>query len=411
MKNTLKIDVDLSLYVSVDILKDSRAAGEIATTVNNILESKGQKARVSSIVKASRNAISLLLSKKKKAIPKFLSVYLPMNVIESLCDTVVPNVPCNQGVVETSIGEDENSTSNDSNNSFSSFSHRQCISFSFLKNVLKVYATFEYLFDYFKHHLSVNSKPMNIQKILTDICNFIFLELRFSVNIRVLKSEISLQISHFVQSARKSAAGKSVIGILSKTDVFSLVFKSIIPLKKIQSTREFTQYRNSGDNLSPTLLIRKNNDQTDVFQFYPVLDTVEITFNETLVSKTLSSFDLRGALNIDELRFIIKECALICNLNLDIPNVEETLKTAILFDRTSDNSSSYFLTFALKCVSATEISKDYDQIPINDSHPFSAEEIDSIIGRTYSTRVSSALMKKIRFQLNRIRICIDKRKR
>ena len=208
MKKTLKIDVDLPLYVSVDILKDSRAAAEIATTVNNILESKGQKARVSSIVKASRNAISLLLSKKKKAIPKFLSVYLPMNVIESLCDTVVPNVPCNQGVVETSSGEDENSTSNDSNNSFSSFSHRQCISFSFLKNVLKVYATFEYLFGYFKHHLSVNSKPMNIQKILTDICNFIFLELSFSVNIRVLKSEISLQISHFVQSARKSAAGK-----------------------------------------------------------------------------------------------------------------------------------------------------------------------------------------------------------
>ena len=40
----------------------------------------------------------------------------------------------------------------------------------------------------------------------------------------------------------------------------------------------------------------------------------------------------------------------------------------------------------MKCVSTTDISKDYDQIPINDSHPFSAEEIDSIIGRTYSTR-------------------------
>ena len=99
----------------------------------------------------------------------------------------------------------------------------------------------------------------------------------------------------------------------------------------------------------------------------------------------LSSFDLR-VLNIDELCFIVKECALICNLNLDIPNVEETLKTAILFDRTSDNSSSYFLTVVLKCVSAPEISKDYDRIPINDSHPFSAEEIDSIIGRIYSTR-------------------------
>ena len=198
MKNTLKIDVDLSLYVSVDILKDSRAADEIATTVNNILESKGQKARDSSIAKASRTVISLLLSKKKKVIHKFLSVYLPMNVIESLCDTVVLNVPCDEGIVETSIGEDDNSRSNDSNNSFSSFSHRQCIYFSFLKNVLKVYATFEYLFDYFKHHLSVNSKPMTIQKILTDICNFIFLESRFSVNIRVLKSEISLQKSHFV---------------------------------------------------------------------------------------------------------------------------------------------------------------------------------------------------------------------
>ncbi|CAF4894946.1 unnamed protein product, partial [Rotaria socialis] len=102
---------------------------------------------------------------------------------------------------------------------------------------------------------------MNLDRILYDMCTYIFLELKCSVYIRKLKKEIRLQISRIVQSARVRAAGKSVIHIL------------------LQSIGEFIQYQNK-DNSSPILLIRKTNDETDVFQFYPWLNMVEITFND-----------------------------------------------------------------------------------------------------------------------------------
>ncbi|CAF3290599.1 unnamed protein product [Rotaria sp. Silwood2] len=148
---------------------------------------------------------------------------------------------------------------------------------------------------------------------------------------------------------------------------------------------EFIQYRNN-DHLSPILLIRKRSEETDILQFYPFSNTLEITFNDTLVKKCFSSFDLTRALDVDELSHLIRECALIYDLNLDVSFLEETLKTKILFDRTSYKFSSYFLTVAVKLVQIDESSKASDQIPVNDYHSFNETDMDAIIGRTYSTR-------------------------
>ncbi|CAF4550230.1 unnamed protein product, partial [Rotaria socialis] len=350
MKSALKIDVDVSMNASVESLKDSSVINEISKKVIDILKEKGHKARLSAVEKASKNAVSLLLTKKNGKAPTFLSVYIPANVVESLCDTVVPTVSSDDDSSTRSVSEDDGIESDScaSQNS-SSNSHDRHISFSVCNEVMK------------------NNRAMNLDRILSDICAYIFLQLKCSVYIRKLKKEISLQISRIVQSARVRAAGKSVIHIL------------------LQSIGEFIQYRNK-DNSSPILLIRKTNDETDVFQFYPWLNMVEITFNDMFVKKTLSSFDVLGVLNIDELSYLISECAFISNLRLDILAVEEALKTNILFDCTSSSSSSYFSILVGKAEQIDEPRDDCDQIPTNDSPSFSEEEIDAIIGRTYTTR-------------------------
>ncbi|CAF4485339.1 unnamed protein product, partial [Rotaria magnacalcarata] len=298
MKSALKIDVDVSMNASVESLKDSRVINEISKKVIDILKEKGQKARFSAVEKASKNAVSLLLTKKKGKTATFLSVYIPTNVVESLCDTVVPTVSSDDDSSARSVSEDDGieSDSSVSQNS-SSNSHDRDISFS--------------------------------------VCNE--------------------------------------------------VMKFINPLTEVQSIGKFIQYRNK-DNSSPILLIRKTNDETDVFQFYPWLNMVEITFNDMFVKKTLSSFDVLGVLNIDELSYLISECAFISNLRLDILAVEEALKTNILFDCTSSSSSSYFSILVGKAEQIDELRDDCDQIPTNDSPSFSEEEIDAIIGRTYTTR-------------------------
>ena len=105
MKRALKVDVDVSMYASDESMRDSRVVNEISKNVIDILEEKGQKARLSVVEKASRNAVSLLLSKKKGKVASFLSVYLPTNVVESICDTVVLTISSDE---ESSPGREEN---------------------------------------------------------------------------------------------------------------------------------------------------------------------------------------------------------------------------------------------------------------------------------------------------------------
>ena len=230
----------------------------------------------------------------------------------------------------------------------------------------------------------MHSKPIDLEKILTDICAYVFLKVKSSVNIHVLKNDISLQVSHIVQSARTRTVGRSIIGTLRVIDIFSLFFKSINPLNQIQLALGFIQYRNN-DHQSLILLIRKSNDENDIFQFYPFSDILEITFNEVLVKKDLSSFDLIGTLDIHELSYHITECALMYDINLGVTVLEETLKTKISFDRTSC-CSSYFLTIILECVPEDEVVKAAAQGRLNDSNSFGVDEMNAIVGRTYSTR-------------------------
>ncbi|CAF1999488.1 unnamed protein product [Rotaria magnacalcarata] len=375
------------MYQSIEVLKDSKIAYEISKAVNDILEKKGKKASASSIIKASKNAVSLLLSKKKRIIPTLLSVYLPATVIETVSDTVVPTISSDEDKSEPSIssGDDDNN-SYDSNSYFSSStSHGPHISFSMSNNLLKVDATFEYLEEYFKHSLSMNSKSMNLEKIVIDICTYVFLDLNFSVSIRELKNELSLQISRIVQSARVRAAGRSTIGILRTIEFFSLVFKFIICLNQTESKMGFVQHRNN-DLISPILLIRDSNSEKDVVQLFPFGDTLEITFNEGLVKKSVDSFDLTRTLDIEELSNLIEQCTSTYDINLDVTQLEETIKTTILFDRKSCEFSTYFLTVVLKLEKTNDTSNVSDQSLVNSSHSFSIDEIDDIIGRTYTTR-------------------------
>ena len=95
-------------------------------------------------------------------------------------------------------------------------------------DVLRANVTFEYLSDCFKHSLSGSKKSMNLEKLLFNVCTYVFLELNCSIDIRVLKSEIRRQISHIVQSARAHAGERSTIAVLRSTQCFSLSFKSVI---------------------------------------------------------------------------------------------------------------------------------------------------------------------------------------
>ncbi|CAF5099009.1 unnamed protein product [Rotaria sp. Silwood1] len=335
------------MYASLEILKESRVIEEISNKVHGLLKQKGQTARFSSITKASKNAVSLWLSKKKGIKPTSLSIYLPMNIVESLCDTVVPNLSSDEDNSPINITENDSNISEDSQSPFSSpLSQNRHISLSFCDNLVTADVT-----------------PMNLEKIVSDVCVYVFLELKCSVNIRALKNEISLQISHIVQAARVEAAGKI----------------------EVEPMMGFSQYRNN-NYLSPILLIRKTNEQIDILQFYPFPNIVEITFNELLIKKALSSFQLSRTLDINELISLVTECALTYNLNFDLSILEEALKTKILFNDTSFTLSPFFLNVVLKLVQVHEVQTDFDQTPANDSCSYSVEEIDAIIGRTYSTR-------------------------
>ncbi|CAF4416023.1 unnamed protein product [Rotaria sp. Silwood2] len=381
---SLKIDVDVSMYESIDELKDSPAIDNIMSKVVDILKKKGQKASNCSLLKYCKNAVSLLWSKKKETSPNLLIVYLPLKVLEYIQDTVVPNVSSDEEVSESGVDNEsiDNVTDCQLPLPVSSSSH---ISFSVRNNMLEAEASFEYLLDYFKHSLSMNSKSLNFDKILNDICTYVFIELKSSVNIRTLKKEISLQISHIVQSARYRAADKSIIKTLRISGNFSLVFKCISPLNKAQSIREFCQFRNNIP-LGPILLHRTFNEKNDILQFFPFSNTIEVTFNGAWIERVLSAFDFVGIIDVDDLCYLINECASTYNLKLDFNNLVETLKTEILCCRTKSSSNSNFLTVVVRCIEPNNVRKDHSQNSMNDYQSLLEVEMDSIVGRTYATR-------------------------
>ncbi len=119
--------------------------------VNDILENRGEKANSSSIVKACKNAISLLSSKKKQISPTLLTIYLPSKVVESVQDTVAPNGSSDEDISETSIDNDLDSQS-------SSSSSDSQVAFFMRNDVLKVETSFEHLLDYFKYLKFIHTK-------------------------------------------------------------------------------------------------------------------------------------------------------------------------------------------------------------------------------------------------------------
>ncbi|CAF1539235.1 unnamed protein product [Adineta ricciae] len=407
MQKTLKIDVDVSMHGSFEALKDFQVKQQILSEVNNVLKEKGQKSSAVSIDRAIRNAISLLSTRKKEKTPSILSVYLPTNSIEQSSDTVVPNISSDDDVstanasdtvvpnissdddVSTANASDtddnDNSTLNRSCESLSSSSESNVL-FSMTDNTLRIDAPFEYLEEYFKYSLTKNNKSMNLDKFVTDICKRVFVELRAAISMRELKNELSLQISHLVKSARRHAGSKSIISVLRSINLFSFIFKSMKPLKETNSLMGFIRYR-SNDDPGPILLIRTTNGALDILQFYPFAGAVEITFNEALAQQALSSFNERKTVNLDELSNLIQTCALSSNLKLDMDDVEEILKTKILFDRASlDSTKPSLLTATVNQVETDQILNSLDRTSAHHSPSFDADELDAIIGRTYSTR-------------------------
>ena len=403
MSKSLKIEIDVSVYESVIELKGFRAIDDLVNKVNLVLRREEKTVDRNVIVKACKNAVSLLSSKKKDIAPTVLKVYLPSNSLESIQDTVVPNASSDEEISENDVSGDQSqddsdnqpSTSSSSppsspSSSSSSFSHSSLslMSFSMCNEILTMKVPFEYLFDYFKHSLSRKSESMNLEKILRDICSYVFLEQKFSIDVRVLKKEISRQIAYIVQSAREYGDKRSVINNLRTRPFFNLMFKCVQSLRQVSSIRDYQQYRTEDSN-SPILFFRSSKEKDCFLQFYPHSYVVDVTFNELWIEDTLSSFDSIGEMNVDDLFDAIQECARTLDVNLNAENLLETLKTEILASRVSFSSSSSpprFLTVALKVEKKEYTRPNDDRNDVDDHQPFSAADIDAIIGPIYVTR-------------------------
>lgn len=146
MNKSFKIEIDVSMYNSIHMLKDPPTMDIIVNKVHSVLEERGQKASNSSITKACKNAISLLWSKRKHKRPTILAVYLPINMLQLMQDTFVPTTSSGEEAVENSIDNDSIRYDTDTQSSSSVFSISH-IAFSFCNQFLQIEASFEYLLN------------------------------------------------------------------------------------------------------------------------------------------------------------------------------------------------------------------------------------------------------------------------
>ena len=110
MKNTFRIEIDVSMYESVEAMQDARVIEDVVNQVKCILQKEGYRASCGLMMKASKNAVSLLLSRKKKIPPTILIIYIPMNTLESILDNLVPNSSSDDDLSDTNLAVDDDRT-------------------------------------------------------------------------------------------------------------------------------------------------------------------------------------------------------------------------------------------------------------------------------------------------------------
>ena len=380
----LKVVIDTCLLMSNEIRLNVGVLADISTLVTSNLSQNGQRASETTIRNACRNAISLILKKKRK-IDGSVAVYLPMNAIESITDGSIP-LPLVTGHSVSSRCDDSR-IAESSNISNSSSDQVSTIEFSFAisNDSLIMKTNFEYIVDYFQHSLSTRSKPMNLSKLVDTVCKHVFLDLKSSISIRSLKNDFSLQISHFVQHARRKAVGKSVIAVLRKKEHFEFTLKTFSSLNTIESVADFSCFRNVELN-SPILLIREQM-YIDVLHFDPCSNGVHVTFNMTWIEKALVSLDSSGTIDVDELVKVVNLCATKRKIEFNLFNLEEKLKTEILCHRIENECQPQYLSIFLHFDNENiTISHHSKRLQRNPSETYSDVDMDAIIRRTYETR-------------------------
>ena len=103
MSKSWKVELDVHMYESISELKSSNAINDLVNKVNVFLKTKDKTTSRNIIVKACKNAVSLLSSKKKETSLSLLTVYLPSNSLESLLDTVVSNASSDDDVSRSDV--------------------------------------------------------------------------------------------------------------------------------------------------------------------------------------------------------------------------------------------------------------------------------------------------------------------
>lgn len=384
MDKCIKIQIDVSAYESVEVLKEVRAITEITNIFISDLEKNGYRAKFGSIFKATKNAVSLLLSRKKRVPLSMLTIYAPKNSLEIVDENVITAPSSNDVGAQTNCDDNQNQTR--SSIPLPSFvSSRPAINFSMDNDVLQANVNFDYLSEYFKYSLSSNKNSMNIKKILDDVFEYVFVQVKCSVNVRSLKQEMSRQISRLVRSARISAGDRSVIQILREKKTFLLTFKSLIRLELVDTPIDLLKFERKV--LSDMfILIFMTSGSNSVVQMHLEPKRIVLTFNSSWIENTLRSFESTRVLDTSEFfQFILKHCSK-AYMNLDLTSLEETIKSVLLLlHRTK--SVCNFITVTYNVTRQHQNYSNERTNSLDNELECATEEIlNKIIGRTYETR-------------------------
>ena len=386
MKQSIRVDIDLSQYGSIEVLKESSIVDIVVNDVLKNLQFKGYQANRSIVLKSTKNAISLLLSRKKSSFCS-LPIYIPIAAAQVISDNVVPSASSDDDVSSFHSSQSLQAAALDvpvQNREEPNVPENQLLHFSFANNSLSIDVHFDYVLEYFRHSLSKQTKPMKTQKFIDDICSYVFTQIFCSLHVRDIRDSFSRQISHFVQVTRKRVGQRSVIEGLRKKKVFSFFFSAVARPDSFQLANDFVQYGDR-EKKEPILLVRKREEEVDVINFFAHNGKLEITFNRTWVLRAFDLFDVTQILDIREL--IDLSLLIVSHAEIRITRIvlEEAIKTEIYCYRT-ENSTARFVTVSLKSSESDVYLSSFDTSSTEDLEVPTDDFFDRVIGRTYLTR-------------------------
>lgn len=353
-EKSLKISLDVSELYALDAICVLHEAKE---KVFSWLKEQNLETIESVVNNACKNTLSLARTKKKNQ-QKTLAVYIPRFAIVAGS----PSSSCSLSSFDLEESDSDRSECCLSTNSGQEEDSQLLFKYN-NDNKLMIRTNFTYMKSIFSDHLQNHVKSNSVLRFMNEIFSYCFFSShQFYVDVAKMRRHICSQSSCYVRDAKKRAKMKHVTVTKVLMEIRSFCFHidvlQLVPADEELLSLDFAAYVRVSSY--DRFLVIRNDEMVSIQP-----GNMCVCASQTLCFEAIKKFEISKTIDVNEIVILIKSYCQQRSLTIDIVQIEETLKSAILERRHHADGSKFMISSLPLCIQDSSLS-DVTDVNLDD---------------------------------------------